>query len=460
MPHRSFSKVAPIRLRQIIKGDVISILLGILTVLALRPSGFEGPTGMTLTLLIPVTWIYFLQSSRSWRVEIVASNIRYFQAPLLATFKSGVFVSSFAYIVKEPFSRLTFLSIYFLSTLLILCTRFALEKSYISKLTKGKQLNVLILGNNLEVETIKSQFESPFEIKFYQFNVSNISQIGPSELIESICKIIQSKDIAVLVMGESVIETKDLSLYIPLIFSSSSSSSSSSSLEIFVLSQNTALHNHLKNIDNSYLLRYETSIFTDKNYAKRGFDVLFSLAALAALTPLLLVAAFLVKTTSKGSIFYLDNRIGQYNKIFTFPKFRSMYMGADKTRQEFLGSPDEKMPQRYRHDPRITKYGKFIRRWSIDELPQFWSVLKGDMSVVGPRPILSEELVNVRFEDKIRFNAKPGLTGLWQVSGRKMVLWEERMRQDRIYVENWSFIKDMVLVVRTVFTIIGGKGAM
>jgi len=176
--------------------------------------------------------------------------------------------------------------------------------------------------------------------------------------------------------------------------------------------------------------------------------------------PILLLIALGVKITSPGPVLYVDQRIGRNNKLFSFPKFRSMVINADQMRSNVLGSPDESMPDRYAQDPRITNFGRFIRRWSLDELPQLWCVLIGTMSIVGPRPILREEDIDVQEENQSRFIAKPGLTGLWQVSGRKEVLWEARMKQDVLYIETWSFLNDLLLIMRTFGTIFYGKGAM
>jgi len=174
----------------------------------------------------------------------------------------------------------------------------------------------------------------------------------------------------------------------------------------------------------------------------------------------LVIPGILVKATSKGPIFYIADRVGQNNVLFKFPKFRSMYMGADNDRQKILAFSEKGMAERYREDPRITKLGKFIRRWSIDELPQIFCVLIGTMSIVGPRPVLPEELSQIGRRNTFRFVAKPGLTGLWQVSGRKEVDWQERMDQDSFYIHNWNFLTDFILIGRTVGAIISGRGAM
>ena len=174
----------------------------------------------------------------------------------------------------------------------------------------------------------------------------------------------------------------------------------------------------------------------------------------------MILTAMLVKLTSPGPILYVDKRVGQDGKPFIFPKFRSMYGDADKKRLEILGRPDEDMLTRYKNDPRITPVGRVIRRWSIDELPQLWCVIIGTMSMVGPRPVLFEELPQIDNELQLRFLAKPGLTGLWRVSGRKEIDWDGRMLRDVAYIDRWNFWNDFILIARTIQIVLSGKGAL
>jgi len=136
-----------------------------------------------------------------------------------------------------------------------------------------------------------------------------------------------------------------------------------------------------------------------------------------------------------------------------------MYVGADAQRDAVIGKPDQDISERYRRDPRITGFGRILRRWSIDEMPQVANVIGGSMSLVGPRPMLVSELPLLDDADHRRHLTKPGLTGLWQVSGRKTVDWEERMRLDLDYVEHWSPALDLVIVARTVKAVLAGDGA-
>ena len=192
---------------------------------------------------------------------------------------------------------------------------------------------------------------------------------------------------------------------------------------------------------------------------KRMFDLIISILAIIFLSPFLAIIACAVKLSSPGPVLYVQKRVGQYGGLITFPKFRSMYKDSDTQRAAVIGRPNEDIVERYRNDPRITQVGHFIRRWSLDELPQLFCVLFGTMSIVGPRPILPEESELVLGQHHYRFIAKPGLTGLWQISGRKEVDWNTRMLMDSDYIQNWTFAGDLLLIFKTFKSILTGKGA-
>lgn len=196
-------------------------------------------------------------------------------------------------------------------------------------------------------------------------------------------------------------------------------------------------------------------------FQKQAFDFLFSLAALVATAPLLIAAAIAIKLTSKGRVFYPSERVGIDGKPFTMLKFRTMTDGADKQLEQLLSVNEGAggMLFKMREDPRVTAMGRILRRYSIDELPQFINVLKGDMSVVGPRPPLQREVDNYDGDVKRRLLVKPGVSGLWQVSGRSDLSWEESVRLDLSYVDNWSMSGDLVIVAKTVKAVLTSHGA-
>jgi exopolysaccharide biosynthesis polyprenyl glycosylphosphotransferase len=195
--------------------------------------------------------------------------------------------------------------------------------------------------------------------------------------------------------------------------------------------------------------------------AKEAFDRLGSLTLLVLLSPLLAAVAVAVKLSSPGPVFFRQQRIGRAGSTFMVWKFRSMRQDADAELPALLEQQDRADVPLFKvdNDPRITRVGRVIRRYSLDELPQLFNVLAGDMSLVGPRPQRAEEVALYDDEAARRLLAKPGMTGLWQVSGRSDLPWAEAVRLDLYYVENWSFTFDLVLLWRTAFAVLRGAGA-
>lgn len=198
---------------------------------------------------------------------------------------------------------------------------------------------------------------------------------------------------------------------------------------------------------------------------KRLFDILFSLGALVCLSPLLFLIATMIRLTSKGYSVYSHERIGRGGKPFKCYKFRTMYSDADAKLQELLAN-DPKMKLEWektfklKNDPRVTSIGAFLRKTSLDELPQFWNVLKGDLSVVGPRPVVRSEIKKCYGQKAAKIlSIRPGLTGLWQVSGRNDTTYSTRIRFDEHYIENQSLWLDIKLIAKTIPAMIFSRGA-
>src|SRR5215207_456867 len=193
--------------------------------------------------------------------------------------------------------------------------------------------------------------------------------------------------------------------------------------------------------------------------AKRLMDISAALVALVILAPLFLLVAALIKLTSPGPVFFQQSRPGLGRRPFTMWKFRTMVPGAERQEAELCGAGG--LFFKPRNDARVTPVGRFLRKYSIDELPQFFNVLKGEMSLVGPRPVLWHELERFSSGEHLRrFEMKPGLTCIWQVSGRSNTTDEARMRHDLEYVEGWSLCTDFKLLLKTVPVVLKGEGAV
>jgi exopolysaccharide biosynthesis polyprenyl glycosylphosphotransferase len=192
---------------------------------------------------------------------------------------------------------------------------------------------------------------------------------------------------------------------------------------------------------------------------KATIDRVVAALLLVVLAPLFVAVALAVKLTSPGPTLYRQPRIGQYGSTFEFFKFRTMVVGAEVRLDELADRNESNGPLfKVHQDPRVTDLGRFLRRMSLDELPQLWNVVRGDMSLVGPRPLPVGSDVFVG-DERRRLRVKPGITGLWQVSGRSDLTWEETVALDMRYVDHWSLGLDLAIMIRTPLTVLLGRGA-
>jgi exopolysaccharide biosynthesis polyprenyl glycosylphosphotransferase len=197
-----------------------------------------------------------------------------------------------------------------------------------------------------------------------------------------------------------------------------------------------------------------------RNAMKEALDRCLAAVALLVFSPALVVISLIIKCTSRGPVFFRHERIGRNGRTFRMLKFRSMYQGADRQFDALLDQSEGNAVQfKMRRDPRVTPIGSFLRRFSLDELPQLFNVLGGSMSLVGPRPHVTREVEQYDRDMQRRLVVKPGMTGLWQVSGRSDLSWSDSVRIDVRYVENWSLALDLMILGKTVRAVVKGSGA-
>jgi exopolysaccharide biosynthesis polyprenyl glycosylphosphotransferase len=194
---------------------------------------------------------------------------------------------------------------------------------------------------------------------------------------------------------------------------------------------------------------------------KRFLDIIGSSMALLLSSPIFAITALLIKLEDSGPVFFKQTRVGNHGKSFTMWKFRSMVTNADKIKDQLKDQNEMNggVIFKMKEDPRITFVGKYIRKYSIDELPQFWNVLIGDMALVGPRPSLPREVAEYSAEERQRLLVKPGITCLWQVSGRSEINFSGQVQLDLAYIRSSSVLTDLKLLLKTIPAVLLGKGA-
>ena len=215
-------------------------------------------------------------------------------------------------------------------------------------------------------------------------------------------------------------------------------------------------HNHIQLRMVLWHLTIRCSVFF-----KRFMDIVLAVMALILGSPVFLITALLVKLTSPGPIIFSQVRVGRFGRHFKFYKFRSMYIDAEARKAELLkhNESGDGVIFKMKHDPRITPIGRFIRKFSIDELPQLFNVILGDMSLVGPRPPLPSEVRTYTLEERKRLNITPGITCLWQVSGRSELPFSKQIALDKEYIASRGVWKDFLILLKTIPAILTGRGA-
>mgnify|MGYP003543856975 FL=1 len=198
---------------------------------------------------------------------------------------------------------------------------------------------------------------------------------------------------------------------------------------------------------------------------KNIFEKLIVILALPFALILHIIISILIKIDSFGDILYKQKRLGEKGKIFSCYKYRSMYINGDEILEEYLKNNPEEIEyysiyHKYKHDPRITRVGKFLRATSLDEFPQFFNILRNDMNLIGPRPYMIGEKSKIAKENEdIILEVKPGITGLWQVSGRNNLSFEKRVELDKWYIQNWSLWMDFIIFIKTIKVVLFKIGA-
>ena len=418
-----------------------------------------------------VIWLLILRANNSRNHRIVGHDNEEYKR----VFGSGVAVlmtlALFSLFFKLDVSRL-FVGLSIASgTALLLISRWAWRQWLRGQRARGNyRSSVAIAGSATIVSELLEQlardktsnFKPTLLIAPSQKDVSALAKFGLpviAEFSDPAAVLLQNRVDAVILVGSEFL-TKQR-------FKAIAWNLESSPIDLIVapgLLDASSPRVHSRQVSGVSFLEVESPTFDGSRFAlKQSFDILASAILVAVFSPVFLITAILVKVTDRGPIFLRQERHGRNGKIFKMIKFRSMRVGAEKQHEELKKLSETELVNtnmfKLPNDPRITKIGKFIRKYSIDELPQLFNVLKGDMSLVGPRPPLPSEVQEYETHVHRRLLVKPGITGIWQVSGRASLSWEETVRLDLDYVENWSFAGDLVILGKTVGAVFGRSGA-
>jgi exopolysaccharide biosynthesis polyprenyl glycosylphosphotransferase len=443
--------------------DFISLLFAVTLILTLRfPQTWQGELSayeirnIFLAILVLFSWLFFLWFNGSRDTNILGFGADEYKRLINATLFSFTSIAFISYIFKLEISRAFILLVFPFGLITLFIARRMLRRRLLKARSEGRYLSKVLLLHSGENDPVESRlsiashagFDVVYKVQTLEGSKLDFKQIV-AKAIDNNCDQIMVGQSAII----SAAELRKLGWALE-----------ETSIDLIVAPAVTEIAGprlKVSNVEGLPLLHLEQPVFSGvSRVTKRLLDLVLSVFSLIVISPFLLIVALMIKFYDRGSIFYTQKRIGQNNKEFNVYKFRTMYEGSHKQRDKVMAETNKdprlaKDPQ----DPRVTKPGLFLRRWSIDEIPQIINVLKGEMSLVGPRPPLAEEVNQYEKSEKRRLLVKPGLTGLWQVSGRSELDWEDAVRLDLYYVENWSLTLDILIIIRTAAAVWRGEGA-
>jgi exopolysaccharide biosynthesis polyprenyl glycosylphosphotransferase len=443
--------------------DFISLLFAVTLILTLRfPQTWQGELSayeirnIFLAILVLFSWLFFLWFNGSRDTNILGFGADEYKRLINATLFSFTSIAFISYIFKLEISRAFILLVFPFGLITLFVSRRMLRRRLLKARSEGRYLSKVLLLHSGENDPVESRlsiashagFDVVYKVQTLEGSKLDFKQIV-AKAIDNNCDQIMVGQSAII----SAAELRKLGWALE-----------ETSIDLIVAPAVTEIAGprlKVSNVEGLPLLHLEQPVFSGvSRVTKRLLDLALSVIGLIVISPFFLIVALMIKFYDRGSIFYSQKRIGQNNKEFSVYKFRTMYEGSHEQRDKVMAETNKdprlaKDPQ----DPRVTKPGLFLRRWSIDEIPQIINVLKGEMSLVGPRPPLAEEVNQYEKSEKRRLLVKPGLTGLWQVSGRSELDWEDAVRLDLYYVENWSLTLDILIIIRTAAAVWRGEGA-
>ncbi|WP_307853985.1 sugar transferase [Nocardioides palaemonis] len=456
-------------------GGVDLVMISVATVLALRfrltLSVFDAAGDvLTNTALASVffvaTWLVMLAFFGAYERDVFGAGTEEFKLVVNASFFTGALVATTAFLMQYPLSRGFFVLLFPIGVLLLLLGRLG-SRRVIQRLRRAGHFNekVLLVGSPIYIAEIHQVLARESWLG-YQVVGSLVPAVHAASepttggvpvlgLIEDVRAVVDEHDVDIVFFTAGAVRSStqlrrlawDLEdhNHVQIIVAPNVTDVSSERVRIRPVAGLPLMH----------LGRSRSQLAS--NDAKRAFDVVGALLVLLVVWPVLLGLMVWIRRTDGGPALFRQTRVGREGREFTCLKLRSMAVDAE-ARLADLEARDHVL-FKSTEDPRITRPGRFIRRFSLDELPQLVNVLRGDMSLVGPRPPLPSEVEQYEDDMLRRLNVLPGMTGLWQVSGRSDLSWEDTVRLDLYYVDNWSMVQDLLILARTVTAVLASRGA-
>ena len=452
------------KLRRILAAaDFIALILTLVFILSVRfPETWTGELtnyeirNIVLALLVLFSWVFFLWFNGSRDTNILGFGADEYKKLINATLLSFTSVAFVSYIFKLEISRLFVLSVFPFGLLVLFIVRRFLRRRLLRARKQGRYLSRVLLLHSGVSDPVEQRLALAQHAGFHVVHKIATAENFKFEVKEIVLNALNNNCDQIMVGQSAVISAAELRKL--------GWALEQTTIDLIVAPAVTEIAGprlKVSNVEGLPLLHLEQPTFSGASrVTKRFLDLTLSIVGLFVVSPFLLIVAISIKSFDRGSILYTQKRVGQNNKEFSVYKFRTMYQGSHEQRAQIMAETN-KDPRLAKdpHDPRITKPGLFLRRWSIDEIPQIINVLKGEMSLVGPRPPLAEEVNQYEKSETRRLLVKPGLTGLWQVSGRSELDWEDAVRLDLYYVENWSLTLDILIIIRTAAAVWRGEGA-
>ena len=429
----------------------------------------DSPLHMLYSGVLAAVWLWVLRLNRSRDRRIIGIGVTEYSRIVSASAVVFGLLAVVSYVGKLEFARGYLILAFPVGVAALLIGRFAWRQHLAALRRQGRCLmGAVVIGPYADVARVVSQLRTHTKAGYRAIGVAltdyattaagedplgAIPRVDPQRVAELVRR---SRTRAVIIAGELPGGREDIRRL--------GWELENFRAELILVSRLTDVAGprlHLRPIDGLPMVHVDLPQYSGVNHTlKRAFDVVLSAAALLALAVPMALVALAVKLDSLGPAIFRQERVGVQGSRFVMYKFRSMRAEAEA---ELAGlqrlNEGNGLLFKMKGDPRITRVGAFMRRYSLDELPQFWNVLTGDMSLVGPRPSLREEANQYEHQVARRLLIKPGITGLWQVSGRSDLGWEESVRLDLYYVENWSLAGDIHILARTVKAVLKREGA-